>query len=131
MCREFTHSHAIVANFSEAAVQRCSQEKVFWKYAANLQENSHAEVRFALQLYWNRTSAWVFSSKSADIFRTPFPRNTSGWLLLNFSNILSRRSEIYLNISKIVFQHIICSKQFLHLQFYSWSRYCSIIDNNV
>ena len=26
--------------------QSCSEEKVFWKYAANLQENSHAEVRF-------------------------------------------------------------------------------------
>ena len=30
----------------EAAVQRCSWEKVLWKYAANLQENTHAEVRF-------------------------------------------------------------------------------------
>ena len=30
----------------EAATQRCSWEKVFWKYAANLQENTHAEVRF-------------------------------------------------------------------------------------
>ena len=25
---------------SEAAVQRCSLEKVFWKYAANLQDNT-------------------------------------------------------------------------------------------
>ena len=33
-------------NCSEAATQRCSWEKVFWKYAANLQENTHAEVRF-------------------------------------------------------------------------------------
>ena len=31
---------------SEAATQRCSLEKVFWKYAANLQENTHAEVQF-------------------------------------------------------------------------------------
>ena len=30
----------------EAPIQRCSYEKVFWKYAANLQENTHAEVRF-------------------------------------------------------------------------------------
>ena len=30
----------------EAAIQRCFLEKVFWKYAANLQENTHAEVRF-------------------------------------------------------------------------------------
>ena len=33
------------ANFS-AARQRCSYEKVFWKYVANLQENTHAEVWF-------------------------------------------------------------------------------------
>ena len=31
---------------SETAVQRCSYEKVFWKYAINLQENTHAEVWF-------------------------------------------------------------------------------------
>ena len=30
--------------FSEAAIQSCSQGKVFWKYVANLQENNHAEV---------------------------------------------------------------------------------------
>ena len=30
----------------QAAVQKCFQEKVFWKYVANLQENSHAEVWF-------------------------------------------------------------------------------------
>ena len=31
---------------SVAAVQRCSQENVFWKYVANLEENTHAEVWF-------------------------------------------------------------------------------------
>ena len=31
---------------SEAATQRCSKEKVFWKYAANLQGNTRAEVQF-------------------------------------------------------------------------------------
>ena len=30
----------------EAALQRCSLEKMFWKYAANLQEKTHVEVRF-------------------------------------------------------------------------------------
>ena len=29
---------------AEAATQRCSYEKVLWKYVANLQENTHAEV---------------------------------------------------------------------------------------
>ena len=32
--------------FTGAATHRCSYEKVFWKYAANLHENTHAEVRF-------------------------------------------------------------------------------------
>ena len=31
---------------TEAALQRCSHEKAFWKYAANLLENTHAEMRF-------------------------------------------------------------------------------------
>ena len=31
---------------SEAALQRRSLEKVFWKFAANLQKNIHAEVWF-------------------------------------------------------------------------------------
>ena len=29
----------------EAALQGCSYKKVFWKYAAHLLENTHAEVR--------------------------------------------------------------------------------------
>ena len=43
------------------------KETLFWKYAANLQENSHANV--ALQLYWNHTLAWVLSCKSAAYFQ--------------------------------------------------------------
>ena len=31
--------------YSEAALQRCSYEKFFWKCAASLQENNHAESR--------------------------------------------------------------------------------------
>ena len=30
---------------TEAATKRCSYEKVFWKCAANLQENTHAELK--------------------------------------------------------------------------------------
>ena len=30
----------------EATILGCSYEKVFWKYAANLQENTYTEVRF-------------------------------------------------------------------------------------
>ena len=31
---------------TEAALQRCSHEKMFGKYAANLQDNIHADVWF-------------------------------------------------------------------------------------
>ena len=31
---------------TEAVAQKCSWQKVFWKYAANLQENTHAKVWF-------------------------------------------------------------------------------------
>ena len=30
----------------EAATERCFLKNVFWKYAANLQENTHTEVGF-------------------------------------------------------------------------------------
>ena len=31
---------------SEAAIQKCSREKVFWKYVAYSQKNTHAKVQF-------------------------------------------------------------------------------------
>ena len=37
-----TNLHVLFA--SEAALQRCSYKKVFWKYAVKLQENTHADV---------------------------------------------------------------------------------------
>ena len=42
----FKSINKMFLQYSEAATQRCFKEKVFWKYAANLQENTHAEVRF-------------------------------------------------------------------------------------
>ena len=36
----------------------------------------------AFQLYWNHTTAWVFSCKFAAYCQNTFLRNTSGWLLL-------------------------------------------------
>ena len=53
---------------------------MFWKYAANLQENTHADVQgnFIEIVLWHGCS----SVNLLHIFRTPFPRNTFGWLLL-------------------------------------------------
>ena len=38
--------------------------------------------KVAMQVYWNHTSAWMFSCKFTTYFRTPFTRSTSVWLLL-------------------------------------------------
>ena len=44
----------------------------------------------ALQIYWNRTSAWVLSCKFAAYFQNTFSNtNTSGWLLLWYVIFLS------------------------------------------
>ena len=44
----FKESHPLLSreDWTEADVQRCFYEKMFWKYAVNLQENAHAEVWF-------------------------------------------------------------------------------------
>ena len=51
---------------------------MFWEYAANLQDNTLAEVRFAEKSQWNHTSAWVLSCNFSHIHSTPFPKNTYG-----------------------------------------------------
>ena len=38
--------------------------------------------KVAKELYWNRTSAYVFSCKFAACFQNTFPKNTCKWLLL-------------------------------------------------
>ena len=40
--------NGINEQISQAAIQRYSQEKVLWKYVANLQESTHAEVHFGM-----------------------------------------------------------------------------------
>ena len=44
--RSLNNGNATLLPWTEAALPRCSYKQVFWKYAANLQENSHVEVRF-------------------------------------------------------------------------------------
>ena len=56
--------------------------KVCSKFAKEHPYRSVISIKFLKQLYWNRFSAWVFSCKFAAYFRTPFPKNTSGCLIL-------------------------------------------------
>ena len=62
--------------------------------------------KVAKQLYWNHTSAWCSPVNLLHIFRTSFPRNTSGWLLLKYH-------YSFLNFT-IVFHY------FQKTQFYLW-----------
>ena len=55
----YSDFYNICMNYSEAALLRCSKGKVFRKYAANLRENTHAEV-------------WVFFCKFAAYFQINF-----------------------------------------------------------
>ena len=58
---------------SEAALQGCSYEKVFWKYTQQTYWRTPMLKcdfnKIALQLYWNHTSAWAFSCKFAVYFQ--------------------------------------------------------------
>ena len=63
-------------------ISRSSRPEVFWK-RKRCSENMQQIYR-SLQLHWNHTSAWVFSCKFAAHFKTPFPKNTSEWLPVDF-----------------------------------------------
>ena len=69
---------------------------MFWKYAANLQENTHVEV----QLYWNHASAWVFSCKFATYFQNTFFLRTplDGCFCLIFAQCFQAISSIYAKV---------------------------------
>ena len=56
----------VLSEAAEAAFRGCFLEKMFWKYAANLQENTHAEVWF------QHTSAWLFSCEFVAYFQNTF-----------------------------------------------------------
>ena len=78
--------------FAEAAVQRCSQEKAFWKYVANLLENTCAcRNAISIKLLCNFVEITLRHGCSPvnllHIFRTTFLRNTSGQLLLTLGTL--------------------------------------------
>ena len=64
----------------EAAVQRCSENMPHVYRRTPMLKRDFNKV--ALLLYWNRTSAWVFSCKFAIYFQNNFPKNTYARLLL-------------------------------------------------
>ena len=82
----------------KGALHRCSYWKVFWKYAENLQESI---ITLWHGYYWNHTSARVFSVNLLHIFRTTFPKNTFGGLLVL---CLFHRGCLYIRVTRGCFQ---------------------------
>ena len=82
--------------YTEAALQRCSCKKVFWKYAAKLQEHPCWSV-ISMKLKSNFIEITLRHGCSPvnllHIFRTSFPKNTPGGLLLYKAFCKSRESS--------------------------------------
>ena len=68
--------------------------------------------KVALQLYWNRTSAWVFPVNLLYILRSPFLKNTSWWLLLFLAYIGSFGSGIIFYLKRDL--GLVFGARFLH-----------------
>ena len=79
-------------NILEAVLYRCSWEKVFWKYPANLQENTHATCEHSWILKATLLkSLWCgcFPVNLLHFFRIPFAKKTSGVMFLTFTELIS------------------------------------------
>ena len=59
---------------TKAALHRCSYKKVFWKYAANSQENKRAQ-----QLYWNHNTINIYQF----VFNKKYKNVKWNWLPVN------------------------------------------------
>ena len=79
---------------AEAALHRYLYEKELWKYAANLQEKTHAEVRFQKSFTLQHGCSPVNLLR---IFGTPFPKNASGGLLLLFKLLIILKVHTYMS----------------------------------
>ena len=92
---------------SQAALLRCSQEKVFRKYAGNLQENNHVEASVILmKLLSNFIEVTLWHGFSPvnllHIFRTPCYKYTSGRLLLEFRVFFVKKFALNLENYKLL-----------------------------
>ena len=72
----------VIFKRTEAALQRCSYKKVFWKYLANLLENTHVEVWYQSSFIEITLRHGCSPLNLQHFFRAPFPKNTFGGLHL-------------------------------------------------
>ena len=69
---------------------KCFTKHVFrpevWNCTENIQPIYNLQLLY-MQLYWNHTSAWVFSCKLAAYFQNTFLKNAYGGLLLDLHSL--------------------------------------------
>ena len=109
--------------YIDAALQRCSYEKVLWKYAKNLQENNPCRSAFWIKLQSNFIEIKLRHGYSPvnllSDFRTPLTKNNSVGLLLLYTGITSIscraklikktkvcKSSCFKNFSKFTEKHV-------------------------
>ena len=85
---------------------------VFWKYAVNLQENEHPYRNVICNFIQIALQHGCSLVNLPHIMRTPFPNNTSGWLLLNISNLSKRKINGLVNSSKDSITLVSCIESF-------------------
>ena len=79
--------------YKEAALRRCSYKKVFREYAANLQETPIPKCDLQSNFIEIALRHGCSPVNLLHIFRTPFPKNTPGWLLLSIPNSFGRKVD--------------------------------------
>ena len=97
--------------FTEASLHRCSYKMMFWRYAANIQENTHVEEWFQ----WSSKATLLKSHFGCSlvnllyISRMPFPKSTSTGLLLYF--LISYSKLLSWNINEYYYQGYVSGSQ--------------------
>ena len=96
LCRESEDNSFQRLAKSEAALQRCTLEKKFGKYAANLHKSIYPKVRFWYGFWYGCFISLL------DIFRTPQPKKTSGGLLLKNAKIIMKKMTILFKLQRFI-----------------------------
>ena len=136
MClRESIRRHYLISSKSVTArLQKQRNRGVLRKkYSENLQKTPMPKFDFnkvAKQLYWNHTSAWVFSCKFSAYLRTPVlrtPLMDCFWSLLFLQQIMKENSITDFSICFCFVKYSPCrrlyniSKLFFEKQFHDYS----------
>ena len=96
---------------------------MFWKYAANLQENTHAEVRFQSNFIEITLRHGCSPVNLLHIFRTAFLKNTNEWLLPYIFLLSSLLWEVFIFSNAMFSMSVTETYQSVRLQNWNDNKY--------